>query len=293
LPANETQLSSLSDSPENYALNQSAFNLVTALSLEKVDLVTVSPDTGLQDTIRLMQDHKYSQIPVLDDGECRGVVSFDSIARLVISLGKQTSIDRLQAKDALKPIPYISPTDTGTLDDMFKRLYEHESLLVGERNNLLSVLTSSDLLAYFRKVAGPYVLAQEIELALRQLIRVVLPDKSFNEFIKKALKNPDNPDESLKHYVLEDLTYEELDRIIFNGDNFKSFFGPILGNRTLNRTRMLGIREIRNLIMHHKTNKLTIEDYDNLVFFRNLLLEWLMSAEKSTISQEIPGLPTI
>jgi len=210
----------------------------------------------------------------------------------MISLENQnTRIDLLQVKDALEAIPYISPTDTGTLDDMVNRIYEHDSLLVGERNNLLSVLTSSDLLNYFRKVAGPYVLAQEIELALRQLILLILPYESFNEFIKRALKNPDNENTSRETYVLEDLNYEELERIVFNGDNFK-LFGPIIGNRGVNRTRMLRIRETRNLIMHHKTHKITFEDYNFLVLFRNLLLEWLRHANRAATVLDTPEIQT-
>ena len=89
--------------------NEDAFHTVAALFRHKMDLVTVSSDVGLESALRLMLDQRYSQVPVVDDGECRGVVSFRSIARGVASMGSEPlHLDKLTVKDVITPATYIS-----------------------------------------------------------------------------------------------------------------------------------------------------------------------------------------
>ena len=131
-----------------------------------------------------------------------------------------------------------------------------------------------DLLKRLTEIAGPFILAQEIELALRQFIRVAGPKDELEEYIERALYR-DRPSEeapSPGDYDLEELTFEEIERIVTNGDNFR-VIGPHLGERIVVRSRLLIIRSIRNDIMHHKSLKTSIEHYDDLVDTRNFLLD--------------------
>lgn len=275
LATNDRSPTDSTDSPFD-RLAETPFHLVEALSLDKGDLVTVSSDASLRYAIEQMQNHRYSQIPVVDEGECRGVISLASITRMVASLqGQPLHLDNLKVQDALHTVPYVTSTDYIT--DLFKRMGEDEVLLMGDRINLQGVLTPVDLLNYMQKIAGPYILAQEVELALRHLIRLVFPEKEFDECVARALRS--ERDQAITDgFRLEDLAHEQLERIITHGENW-SYFQSFLGERTIVRLRLLRVRNTRNLIMHHK--EISIADYDHLAHTRNLLLECSLIAERA------------
>lgn len=261
--------------PENYVNRQmdDAFHTVGALFSRESELVTVAPNDKVEDALRIMLNNRFSQIPVVGEGECRGIVSFHSISRRLLGLtGQQLALDALKVMDVMATPHYISSTDT--IDDLYARIETHEALLVGSSSDLEAVITPFDLLKRLTEIAGPFILAQEIELALRQFIRLAVPKDELEEYIERALYR-DRPSEeapSPGDYDLEELTFEEIERIVTNGDNFR-VIGPHLGERIVVRSRLLNIRSIRNDIMHHKSLKTSIEHYDDLVDTRNFLLE--------------------
>jgi len=43
--------------------------------------VVVSPETQLKHALKIMSDNNYSQLPVVEDGKCRGMLSYKSIMK--------------------------------------------------------------------------------------------------------------------------------------------------------------------------------------------------------------------
>jgi len=259
---------------------EDAFHTVGALYRRESSLVTVAPNTKVQDALRLMLDHRFSQIPVLDGNECRGIVSFISIGRRLVQLAAQPlTLDSLRVTDVMTTAQYISSTDT--IVDLYTRIDAHEALLVGSSLDLEAVVTPFDLLRRMNEIAGPFILAQEIELALRQFLRLVIPKNELELYIKRALYRDRKEGEPTTpgDYDLEDRDFYEIERIITNGDNYR-WIGQHLGERSVVRQRLLNIRGIRNDIMHHKSSGISIEHYDDLVDTRNYLLERIRTFQR-------------
>lgn len=258
-----------------------SFHTVASLFRHQSNLVTVHSDDSLRTAMRLMLDGRLSQIPVVDDGECRGVVSLRSITECVVSVGGEPlHIDKLSVKDALSTAPYISLGDT--MDSLYERMERDEPVLVGTSQNLDAMVTPIVLLRRLREITETYILAQEIELALRQFIRLVVPEDKLDSFIRRTLTSKQDLEQmgDTVTFSLERLTFERLERIINNGDNYKSF-QEYLGTPIVVRLRLKNIREIRNDIMHHRTSEISISQYTELVTARNFWLDRIRTIQRS------------
>ena len=54
------------------------------------ELVTVTPDTGVDECMNLMTDHKIRHLPVLDNGQLVGLVSIGDLVKHIIAHQEQT-----------------------------------------------------------------------------------------------------------------------------------------------------------------------------------------------------------
>lgn len=56
-------------------------------------IITCSPDAGILDMLRLLELHKISAMPVVENGQARGMVSADVLAKKSLAKLLQTQSD--------------------------------------------------------------------------------------------------------------------------------------------------------------------------------------------------------
>src|SRR5262249_626043 len=138
-------------------------------------------------------------------------------------------------------------------DRLFDALDRDGYVLVGEPERLVAVATPTDLIDYLYAVAHPFVLIQEIELALRALVRSVIPMDAIPESIERAVRSfykerPDAMPTELNH-----LTLRELVLVVVTKDNYQERFTSVLGrNRDSASSNLSRLHDLRNEVFHFR-----------------------------------------
>jgi predicted transcriptional regulator len=102
-------------------------------------IITAKPDESITDVIRVMKRYNISQMPVMDDNNCTGVISESLILdALIENKGKKV-------KDIMSEVPPIITSDT-SLDLISQMLKFYQLVLVGERGRIKGILTKSDII---------------------------------------------------------------------------------------------------------------------------------------------------
>lgn len=143
--------------------------------------VSVHPNDTVGTALRLMIEHDFSQLPVIDNSKKPlGMVTNESILRALANFGLQ--VDQLRVADALVKAPIYNPEDD--LFDLLDRLRDTNSvLIVDSENKLIGIVTSFDSTEYFRRRAEDLMLVEDIEGMIKDLITsaFIQPDGSINE----------------------------------------------------------------------------------------------------------------
>ena len=102
-------------------------------------LIGISPETKIKDIIKEMRKHGISQMPVVRENHCIGLIS-ESI--LLDNFGKK---GMETASDIMGDIPPIIAKDT-SIDIISNLLKFYPIVMVSEKGTLLGVITKSDIL---------------------------------------------------------------------------------------------------------------------------------------------------
>ena len=149
-------------------------------------------------------------------------------------------------------------------------LDERDSLVVSGPEDLVAILTPMDVLRYLYSVANAFVLIEEIELALRALIREATPDADlFRTCVENAL-SANYKDRELPHQ-LEDMTFDEYVALLRDGRNWEDFEAAIGGTRERTRGKLEPVRDLRNDVFHFR-RELSVNDHERLTTCRDWLL---------------------
>jgi CBS domain-containing protein len=233
------------------------FHDVGRIFPEDVDVISVTPSTTVSEALRIMLERRYSQLPVIDDGRLRGVFSLWSLAQHIVTIPR-VSLQDQNVEDLMEELPVVTVNDS--LDKVLEQLNRHDAVLVGgPRGIIQAVATATDVLAYFFRVARPYVLLQEIELALRELIATCAPPEKLAVCIERALAKEREQSKRPLPKTLEDMTFEEYRLLINNKENWPLFDGVLGRNRDLAASKLERAREIRNKLFHFREDISVIE----------------------------------
>ncbi|WP_442940059.1 hypothetical protein [Nocardioides sp. B-3] len=130
-------------------------------------------------------------------------------------------------------------------------------VLVGDETNLLAVATATDVNVFLWNATRPFVLLQDVELAIRDLMRSCTDGAGLGAAIAAAHV------EGAKR--LEDLTLGELMSVLLNeasyGDLFRHAFGS---RRDLVTATLEPVREIRNKVFHFRDD-VSVGELETLV----------------------------
>lgn len=167
----------------------SLFHMVNRIIPEAQDVVFVSPETSARDALALMRKHGYSQLPVKQGDSILGLFTFRAFAIEVAEIGdKSVDASMLPVEEFLEHDTPVYAQLTDEFRNLIDVLNESDSVVVSGPENLIAILTPMDLLIYLYSVANAFVLIEEIELALRALIRAATDDDElFQLCIENAL----------------------------------------------------------------------------------------------------------
>lgn len=128
------------------------FNTLDTLSKEKEvkaeeimtkKIITVSPDSDVQDIIKKIRKYNISQIPVIDKDKSVGIISEANVLDALMQ-GKKD----IKAKNIMKETPpTISKTAPMTVVSNLLKFYP--IVFVEEQGKLLGVITKADVLGSF------------------------------------------------------------------------------------------------------------------------------------------------
>lgn len=127
------------------------------------------------------------------------------------------------------------------------------------------------MLNYFYRVARPFVLLQEIELALRGLIETCVSESQLRECVERALRKK-YEGRGEPPWQLRDMTFDEYRNIVSAKGNWEFFEGVLGRNRELVASKLEQVRKIRNDIFHFR-DSVSVVDHQTLAAARNWLFD--------------------
>ena len=223
----------------------------TVADVPSYELASVGFQDNLISAIEIMFENDYSQLGVERDGELIGVVSYRSISRVLSILRKLGADKNLPGRRVQIAIEDVEPVVEPTADlvVLFDLLAEDPYVLVdnSERESL-QILTNYDLLHYLRDSIEPFLMIEDIEIAIRMLLQEAFPDDLDTElqsfYQDKDIRTPEGlTDCSFGHYP---------QFMCQNWPRFESYFEE---NGDFVRRLINEVGDIRNQIFHFRTER--------------------------------------
>jgi len=248
------------------------FHRINRVIPENQKLLTIPPETTAREAIALLRQYGYSQIPVVMGGEVLGVFSYRSFAQKAAgSTLQQVSQQKyapgdIAVEECLERFEFARVTEE--MRHVFDSMDRDNGVLIGSPEMLQGILTPMDFLRYLYKIAIPFVMISEIELALRALIRLAVSQDELGECANRSLaqfygdKIPT---------TLEGMTFDNYRMIISHSNNWPKFEAILGGTRPRTDAKLKQLCDLRNVLFHFK-REFTMEDHELLNDHRNWLL---------------------
>ncbi|WP_406638471.1 CBS domain-containing protein [Amycolatopsis sp. WGS_07] len=224
------------------------FFRVSQLVPDDQDVVTIPVGTTVGDALNLMRTHSFDQLPVITAGNrVVGTFTHRSFARELRSIRPQDNPLSVPVDDLVEDLQFVRSSHH--IDDILGFLEIDHAVLVGDEDRLLAIVTATDLNRFLWDRTRPFVLLQDIELAVRDLMRSSCTADELVGSISVGL--PLGPDRVSAR--LEDLTLSELFSVLLHGPSFGRFFRICFrANRELVRATLEPVVEIRNKVFHFR-----------------------------------------
>lgn len=115
----------------------------------KTKLVTVNPNESVEDAIRLMLKEDYSQLPVMKRDKVVGVISYESLAKTVLSYTESKSKPKFRAKDFMEKVSKIFSVEDNIIN-LLSALADKSYVLISKRSKVTDIITRYDAVWFFR-----------------------------------------------------------------------------------------------------------------------------------------------
>jgi predicted transcriptional regulator len=241
------------------------FHRINRIIPEKQHLLVIPPDTSVREAVTLMHSHGYSQVPVVAGGEVLGVFSYRSFSESAAALSLQDWTQQrcapgdLSVDEFLEPFEFARVTDE--MQNVFDAMDRDNGVLIGSPEQLQGILTPTDFLRYLYKVASPFVMVSEIELALRALIQLAVSEEELALCISRSLSQLYG--ESELPSALGQMTFDNYQILIAHSENWPKFEAILGGTRTRTSAKLKEIGGLRNDLFHFK-RELALQDHETL-----------------------------
>lgn len=218
--------------------------------------LTVAPDASLSEAATKMLTHGYSQLPVMNGREVKGVVSWTSIGTRLALGGKSSRVRELM--DQAQEI-----RADASMFQAIPIIVQHQYVLVRAADNRISgIVTSSDLSLQFQLLAEPFLMLSEIENHIRRLI-----GSKFSQAELVQARDPGATDRRVNR--VEDLAFGEYLRLLENPERWTKL-GLAIDRATFCK-QLDRVREIRNEVMHFDPDGASPTDRETLREFAQFL----------------------
>ena len=254
-------------SPGDTALS-TLFHRINRLLPEEQEIIRIPPGMRASEALKLMQERAYTQLPVVEGDEVLGVFSYRSFSLGVVLMksGREMPGD-LPVEEFIETPAFALISDE--FSELFDRLDKLDAVLIGSQERLQGIVTAMDVLLYLYKVASPFVLLAEIELALRALIECAVDETELVECISVSLSERYKQDDLPT--CLQEMSFNDYVQLVVDTRNWPKFQWSFGGSRERVNARLAPVRELRNEIFHFR-REITGEDHQNISDCRNWLL---------------------
>lgn len=257
------------------------FHRINRIIPEDQSILSVPPSCRVRDAVELMRQHGYSQVPVVESGEVLGVFSYRSFAQGAANATldgwtkQKCAPGDLQVDEFLEQFEFARVTEE--MSRVFDAMDRDNGVLIGTPERLIGVLTPMDFLRYLHRVASPFVMVSEIELALRALMGIALTPEQIAGAAKRCLATAYGGEDKVPA-VLEEMTFDNYQVLVSHGDSWVLLEPVFGGTRTRASAKLKEVGAIRNDLFHFK-REITIHDHETLALHRNWLLSKIKQAE--------------
>jgi CBS domain-containing protein len=239
-------------------------------------MLAVPTSMPVSQALQLMLENNFSQLPVVEGSTVLGAFSFRSFSRGSLDLvGDRVAPLDLTVDDFVERLTIADPT--ADLDSVLDALNDDGAVLVGRPDGLVGIVTGTDALLYVYGVAELFVQLQEIEQAVRAVIRYSMSDGELGEAIERSLRAfyAGREDKMPKHLL--EMSFAEYASLIGDGRNWDAFEALLGTDRSRAKTRLDRVAELRNDVFHFR-RELSDEDRRHLRTTREWLLRRLQVA---------------
>lgn len=222
--------------------------------------ITISRDSTLKEALTLMMLHNYSQLPVMSGKRTvHGFVTWETIG-----YGLTNGCESDLVKDFISTEITIVDYDTPLLNAI-STIIQKEFVLVEKPDKSISgIVTLADISKHFLIVSEPFLLLEQIENHIRQILNGKFLLNDIKEFCKIG-------DEEREIEHIDDLNFGDYVRIIENPNYWEGLKLSI--ERTHFIKHLHKVREIRNDIMHFDPDGISDVQKDDLIKMANFLAE--------------------
>ncbi|HXP71642.1 MAG TPA: CBS domain-containing protein [Candidatus Dormibacteraeota bacterium] len=219
--------------------------------------VAIAPDATIEKATTIMIEKGFSQLPVMTtERVVKGLFSWNSLASR-LSQGQRPQFVR-ESMD-----PHHEIKMAVSLLDAIEEIVKYECVLVRDESDKISgIITTSDLSIEFHSLSEPFLLLEEIEKHIRDLIA--------DRFSQQELCSVRVIVEDSREVKTEaDLTLGEFKRLLEKPDNWERL--GILVDRSEFCERLEEARKTRNDVMHFDTDPISPERLADLRSFTGFL----------------------
>lgn len=211
-------------------------------------LVCAPNDMLVRDALKLMIEHDFSQLPVVDaSGKLLGTISEQDIVRTQYHANRVNVLGELKVDQCRARAVTLTPEND--LFDALDRLEYANAVVIVENDKPVGIVTSYDTTHFFRDLSEGLIWAQDIEVTLRQYIERAFPNEQAMQSALMRAFGPDRQDGRKPAREYRRLTLGEHVTLITTEENWPKF-GGVFEPKPLFIELMGQARDIRNNIAH-------------------------------------------
>jgi CBS domain-containing protein len=226
-------------------------------------LITVRKDTSLCEALEIMTRHDYSQLPVVDDaGKLTGIVSEQSISRRYFHVKGRIALIDMAVEHCQTQASVMEPAPDKGIIEVLNALKSTSALMIVKDRRPIAILTDYDTTLFLRQSAEGLLLAQDIEVNLRQSADIVFADDGSKLAATVRAFGQDRRDPTRAARDYDKLTFGELLTLVQTDGNWAKFAG-VFEPKVLFERLLSEVREIRNDLAHYRRSMNKI-DHDVL-----------------------------
>jgi predicted transcriptional regulator len=238
-------------------------------------VISIGLEDDISAAVTKMMLNDYSQLPVVNGRDVRGVVTWAAIGSRAILQGAEGKVAQFMQ-------PAIILEDDRSIFEAITNIVQHDFVLVRARDKTITgIVTAADLSLQFRTLTEPFLLLSEIETHVRNIV-----GKKFTAKELSDIRDPNSPREINS---VADLTFGEYVRLLQNPENWSRLDSRL--DRAIFCGQLEKVSMIRNQVMHFDPDGLEEGHLDILRDFSLFLkrLEGLTVARPAPVKSAKSG----